>query len=246
MFGCQAFNIDWRTTQLSSLLLALMASGGCQFAATGHNQEGVRLFQQGQQHAALQQFQDAIAANPRNPDAYYNLAATIHRVGTQNSNREWQNQAETLYNQCLDLDPNHAECYRGLAVLLAETNRSDKAFALLKNWAVRSPTIADARVELARMYEEFGDKDTAQLQLHQALQVDPNSHRAWSALGRLREQSGDYTQALANYQRAFQLNGSQPQIAERIASLSRSVPGATSPTPPGSTRIVAAPGAPRY
>ncbi len=119
-------------------------------------------------------------------------------------------QAETLYNQCLDRNPNHADCHRALAVLLVQTDRSDRAFALLKNWAIRSPQNADARVELARLYEEFGDTKTAELQLQQALQLDQTNKRAWTAMAYLRESNGDMPQALANYQRAYALGRLQP------------------------------------
>ena len=50
------------------------------------------------------------------------------------------NQAEALYNQCLDHSPNHVECHRGLAVLLIDTGRPDRAFALMKNWRIRTLT----------------------------------------------------------------------------------------------------------
>ena len=196
------------------------------------------MYQQGQYEAAMQQFQSAVATNPTNPDTYYNMAATLHRMGVAKNDQNLLSQSETLYNQCLDYDPEHEDCHRGLAVLLAETGRSDRAFALLKNWAVRSPNNADARIELARLYEEFGDPATAQIQLTEAIHIDQNNARAWSALGRLREQSGDYTQALANYQRSYSLNRSQPEIAERIATLSATVSGQTGPTPSDGTRMV--------
>lgn len=207
-------------------------------AADGQNLQGVRMYQQGQYEAAMQQFQAAISTHPSNPDTYYNMAATLHRMGIAKNDQNLLNQSETLYNQCLDLDPEHEDCYRGLAVLLAETGRSDRAFALLKNWAVRSPKNADARIELARLYEEFGDPETAKIQLTEAVHIDQNNARAWSALGRLREQSGDYSQALANYQRSYSLNRFQPEIAERIATLNATVSGQVGPTPSGGTRIV--------
>jgi tetratricopeptide (TPR) repeat protein len=207
-------------------------------AADGQNLQGVRMYQQGQYEGAMQRFQKAVATDPANADAYYNMAATLHRMGTARSDNNLLGQAETLYNQCLDLDDSHADCYRALAVLLAETGRSDRAFNLLKNWAVRSPNTADARIELARLYEEFGDRETAKAHLTEALHIDQYSSRAWNALGRLREQSGDYTQALADYQRSYGLNHFQPEIAERIAALHRTVSGQPSTTSPNGTRIV--------
>lgn len=213
--------------------------------ADGKNIEGVRLLQQGQPQAALQQFQQVAANNPTNADAYYNMAATYHRIGSQNNDKQQLDQAEALYNQCLDLDENHVDCRRGLAVLLAETKRSDRAFNLLKNWVDANPRSADARIELARLYQEFGDVETAKLHLNQAILADENSHRAWAALGSIREQLGDSQQALANYQRSYRLNTFQPQVAERIALLSQSVTNGVDATIPGNTRIVTRP-APRY
>ena len=102
--------------------------------------------------------------------------------------------------------------------------------------------LADARVELARLYEEFGDKETATRNLEEALAADTASARAWAALATIREDSGDYPQALANYQRSYDLNPIQPQIAERIAAL-QNVLGTSVPVvaPATGTRVVAHP-----
>jgi tetratricopeptide (TPR) repeat protein len=219
-------------------VLALGMSAGCKIAADGQNLQGVRHYQQGQYESAMQRFQQAVATDPKNADAYYNMAATVHRMGTARNDQTLLGQAETLYNRCLDEDQNHTDCHRGLAVLLAETGRSDRAFNLLKNWAIRSPQLADARIELARLYEEFGKPETAQVHLTEALKIDQQSARAWNALGRLREQSGEYAQALANYQQSYSLNHFQPKIAERIAALNHTLSGGGTPTRPGGTRMV--------
>ena len=158
-----------------------VAASGCRMVADGQNIEGVRLQQQGQHQAALQQFQQAITSQPTNADAYYNMAATYHRLGVQQNDQKAVDQAETLYNQCLDLNEDHVDCRRGLAVLLKETNRADRAFNLMKNWANSSPQLADARVELARLYEESGDYETAKLHLNKAILLDQNNSRAWAA-----------------------------------------------------------------
>ncbi len=204
------------------LLLPLLSLGtGCQMAASGYNVAGVRSVEEGQPQVAVSQFQKALSHDPANPDAYYNLAATYHQMAKQTNDRNMMHQAEQLYNQCLDLDPNHTECYRGLAVLLIDTQRNDKAFTLMERWEQRSPQLADPKVELARLYQEFGDKENAKNQLNQALAVDANNARAWAALGSLREQSGELGQALANYQRSYQLNNLDAGVGARIATLQR-------------------------
>jgi hypothetical protein len=40
-------------------------------------------------------------------------------------------------------------------------------------------------------------------------------------LARLREQSGDYAQAVQNYQRSLAINANQPLAVERVAALNR-------------------------
>ncbi len=72
------------------------------------------------------------------------------------------------------------------------------------------------------------------------MNVDPTNARALAALGKLREESGESQQALANYQRSLQLDPYQPQLASRIAAMNIST---TAPvvTPPDGTRIVTTP-----
>jgi tetratricopeptide (TPR) repeat protein len=208
------------------LLLAtgsLLSSAGCRWGASGKNATGAQLHQQGQYTAALQQFQQVVAEDPSNPDGYYNLAATTHQVAKQRNDQALYRNAEALYNQCLDHDPNHVECHRGLAVLLMDTDRPDRAFALMKTWAAQNPNSAEPRVELARLYEEAGQPETALKYLEDAVQKDANNPRAWLALGRLRESSGDLPQALQNYQHALAINSNQPMVADRVAALSRQI-----------------------
>ena len=61
-----------------------------------------------------------------------------------------------------------------------------------------------------------------------------------AALGRLKEQAGDYPQALQNYQLAYQLNRFQPELQQHIAMLQTRVSpaqaGATPAAPTTGTR----------
>jgi tetratricopeptide (TPR) repeat protein len=204
---------------LLAVLSATAFSGCNNFASQASNVEGVRLYQQGNFQQASDRFMHAIAKDPKSPEGYYNLAASLHKTGTLYNRPADLQQAETVYNQCLERDPNHVECHRALAVLLTETGRQENAFRLLNNWASASPNLADPKIELARLLEETGQQEQAKAQLVNALAVEPHNARALTALGRLRDQSGDYAQALTNYQRSLALNGYQPDVAARIAQL---------------------------
>jgi tetratricopeptide (TPR) repeat protein len=203
------------------LLLAsvVVMNGGCRWTSMGQNTLGVRLYQQGRYTEALQQFQTAQTSDPTNPDTFYNLASTYHKLGVAQKDAKLIEQAESLYNQCLDLQPNHVDCHRGLAVLLAESGRPDRAMALLRNWATTNPQMADPRIELSRLNQEFGQTKLAEQYLDEALALNPNDYRAWTARGQMRESSGDLNQAIQNYQQSLAINSLQPELYQRVASL---------------------------
>jgi Tfp pilus assembly protein PilF len=229
-----------RTALAAALALAMVvfSSAGCRMVSQGRNVDGVRYFQQGQYPVALQRFDAALTIDPRNADTYYNKAAVYHRMGLASRDQNQLTQAESLYNQCLDISPDHVDCHRGLAVLLTETGRVDRGFTLLQNWVSHSPQNAEARVELARLYEEYGDATKAQTILNDALALDVRNWRAHAALGRLQEQAGNLPQALQNYKMAYSLNRFQPELQRQIATLETRVSpmqaGVTPPATPAS------------
>ncbi len=231
------------------LALASPWAAGCtQMMSSGQNANGVRLHQQGFYQGAVERFQQAILTDPNNGDGYYNLAATYHQLGKTQSNDSFVQQAESYYNQCLDRNPNHRDCYRGLAVLLVEQERSEEAVRLVEGWSQRSPVLADPKIELARLSEEFGDKETAQKHLQEALALEPSNSRALVALGHVQEELGNQTQALANYQRALSLDRWNTELQARAGAMQRALsttPLTASATPapgPGSVRTGSRPG----
>jgi tetratricopeptide (TPR) repeat protein len=173
----------------------------------------------------MRQFQEATYNDPNNADGYYNLAAAYHRTGKLEHCQSDLKQAESYYNQCLDRNPNHVDCYRGLAVMLAEQGRSEESFRLVEGWVQRQPCLAEAKIELARLNDEFGNRQAATEQLLAAIEVQPDNARALSALGKIREDAGDKAQALANYQRSLSQDNRQPQVVARVTAL-QGVPAA--------------------
>ncbi len=208
-------------------------------SARGLNAQGVRQFEQAQYEQAIQQFQQAIYDDPANADAHYNLASAYHRLGTLNKSESYLRQAEQYYHMCLDRNANHHQCYRGLAVLLVEQDRKDEAFRLLEGWADRVTTSPEPKIELARLYQEHGNRKEAKRQLIEALRTDPNHPRALAALGKIREDMGELSQALTDYQRSLWKDRFQPEVSARVAALQSAFsPSPLAATPPGGPPIV--------
>jgi tetratricopeptide (TPR) repeat protein len=187
--------------------------------ARNENAEGVRLYQQGNYLGAVDHFQQALAQQPGSPDGFYNLGATYHQQSKLFKRPADMRVAEQYYHLCLSRDPNHEACQRALAVLLVEEQRGDEALAQLNAWAIRQPTNPNPQIELARLCQEHGDLRAAENHLVDALAIDPNNARALVALGQIRELDGDTSQALANYSRALSVDGRQPTVAAKVATL---------------------------
>jgi tetratricopeptide (TPR) repeat protein len=198
--------------------LVCIASGCTSTLAGGHNNSGVRDFQNGDLEAAERRFRTAVKLNPRHADAHYNLGTVLHRRGIRDNDQGLLLEAERLYDACLTLNEEHVEAHREWAVLLAQTGRSKDAFKLLTNWRIRSPRSADAHVELARLTEEFGDADTAKFHLEEALERAPRHAKARAALAYLHERSGEFDDARQNYELAYRGNR-DPNVASRLARI---------------------------
>jgi tetratricopeptide (TPR) repeat protein len=226
---------------LAGMFTLFAGCGG--ITASGRNAEGVQLYQQARYNDALKEFQEASFADSSNADSFYNMAATYHRLGKQLNSSADLKMAEDNYNKCLDRNENHTAAYRGLAVLLAEEGRSQDAFTLLEGWVRKSPNVSDAKVELARLSEEFGDKNAAKEHLIEALADQKDNPRALAALAKLQDESGNYQQALTNYQRSLEADSRQPQVAARIAALQSNVMPTSSYAPTGGTRMADGPAA---
>ncbi len=200
---------------------------GCSFEGKRLNGQGVQLFQQGNLDGAQVAFQQALMHEPQNSSIYYNLGRVHQQRGKQLQSTEDLQKAESYYHLALDQDDNNRDCYRALAVLLLEQDRSEQAFTLLEGWAMRSPKSAEPRIELARLYEEFNELQPAKEKLMEALKLEPNHPRALAALGNIHERQGNYGQALADYKRSLYYDQQQPEVASRVAALQLSMPQLT-------------------
>ena len=104
------------------LVVCLLSfASGCGLANQGLNSKGVQYFQQGRHQEALRTFEEVVTNDPLNTDGHYNLAATYHRLALEKQDSKLLAQSEQLYRQCLHLDSNNADGYRGLAVLMMQS-----------------------------------------------------------------------------------------------------------------------------
>ncbi len=192
---------------------------GCNATTQRQNLLGKAAFERGDHSQAINSFQQALNRDPTNSDAYYNLAACYYQLGVRRQNKQFIDQAEQLYRQAIAYDDKHIDAHRGLAAMLIETGREKFAFDLLEGWRQRYPQSPEPLVEIARLYQEYGDNRRATDLLADALRNDSRNVRALKALGHVREAQGENQLALENYLRALQVNGNDQDTIARVAYL---------------------------
>ncbi|MDR3109563.1 MAG: tetratricopeptide repeat protein [Planctomycetaceae bacterium] len=197
---------------------------GC--ASNYNNSDGVRFYGQAKYGDAIQSFRTASNVDPDDADIWYNLGATYHKLGTI---ARLSNQPETMMQQfklaednyriAIAKNPEHTAAYRSLAVMWCESGHPKEAFELLSQWANRSPANAEAKVELARLYQEFNKIEDAAVLLQSALTVEPTNARALRASGFLNEASGRSDLAMEMYRRSLAADANQQDLSEHLTAI---------------------------
>lgn len=191
--------------------VAMVTVSGC-YSMNGYmmNASGLGYYDNGNYAMASQEFQAAVASNPRNPDYLANLARTRMKMGDPAG-------AERLYQQALAVSPSHQPSYHGYSELLLAQNRGPDALRMMNSWAATQPYIPESHVELAWLQRELGQPDAAAQSLQTALQMNPNHATALAHLGQYYQDQGNAAQAVALYQRSLHADWNQPHVHSRLA-----------------------------
>jgi Tfp pilus assembly protein PilF len=196
-------------------LMALLAVGFCgcnSMSGNLNNQVGMWNYQQGNYHAAREEFYRAAADDPQNASFSYNLACAMRRQGDLAA-------AEESYMRAIHADPSHQPSYHALAELMIEEGRRAEATQLVSSWTQAQPYHAGAQIEMAWIQRENGDMSGAEQSLYRSLAARPNNPIATAQLGQLYQEMGQTDRAAVMYRRSLQADWLQPQVQSRLATL---------------------------
>ncbi len=188
------------------------------------NSEGIRYYENGRYEDALESFQTASRLNPEDSEIYYNIASTYQKQAINENKPALYAEAEKYYRQCLDRNPSPETstcCYRGLATILVQENKSNEAMTLLRSWEERNPSSVEPKLEIAYLLEAQGANRDSIAALEKIAEYAPNDYRAYYKLGLLHEKLGEEDAALQQLRRAAQLSPADATsgINERIAAI---------------------------
>jgi tetratricopeptide (TPR) repeat protein len=137
---------------------------------------------------AIIEYKTALELRPLSVDAHYNLGVTYQRIG-------YFSGAVRELETAVGLQPTHAYASRALSEARASLEETgDK---------VDKSAIPVTKFERGVEYTNRRQHDQAQLMYHQLLKKDPHHAGAWSQMGSIQFDNGDYRRAILTFQKGL-------------------------------------------
>jgi tetratricopeptide (TPR) repeat protein len=139
-------------------------------------------------------------------------------------------EAETLYKQVLDANPNQPDAMHLLGVIASQTGKNDVAVDLITRSLAISPKCAEAHNNLGKVLKELGKLDEAVSRYRMALAIKPqyveahyNLGNALMELGKLDDAVTSYHEALANNPNYADAHGNLGNALHKLGKLNDAV-----------------------
>ena len=135
-------------------------------------------------------------------------------VGHHDSGR--LSDAESIYQQILQVEPNHPIALHLLGVIAHQLGKNDLAVELITKALDIKPDFADAHYNLGTALQGLGNKDGAVSHYRKAIDFKPNYPKAHYNLGVMLQGIGNKDEAISHYRKAIDL---KPDFAEAYSNL---------------------------
>jgi type IV pilus biogenesis/stability protein PilW len=176
----------------ASLACAHGPSAQERHSAEIHHDLGVEALRAGRAPEALKEFDEALAANPRFPEAHLGRGLVLELAFGR------LDEAEKAYRRALAIRPGYSEAHNDLGQLLAKSGRYDQAIAefdaALENMLYKEPYVARCNKGVALW--RSGRRDDGLGELHSCLTLAPRYCDGRRELGRVLLQDGRMKEAL--------------------------------------------------
>ena len=127
------------------------------------------------------------------------LALRMHREHHFDAARE-------LYQQLLQVAPEHPDLQHFYGVFLCQTGAADDGIALIRRAIAQVPDFVDFHVNLGNVLLEARRIDEAEAAYREALAIDPACARAWNNLGAIHDAREQAAAAEQAYLKAIELD----------------------------------------
>ena len=120
-------------------------------------------------------------------------------------------QAEHIYRQILQINPQNADALHLLGVLAHQVGRNDVAIDYMNQAITSTPSNPAYRSDIGVAYQALGKPDQAIASFQEAIQLKPDYAEAYHNLGVALREQGKLEEAVDTFRRALQL---QPTYAQ--------------------------------
>ena len=177
-----------------------------------YSAEGMKALEEAKYDAAVQAFQKAIEADPKDYTAHFNLALAYGML-----HKDEEGVAE--YRKTLELKPGLYEAQLNAGILLMRRKDPAAALPLFEGAAQQKPQEYRPRYYLAEAQFQTGALDQAEASYHLALELDPKSANSELGMAHVLAQQGKLPDADPHFRRAAELEPKYRDYLLELASL---------------------------
>ncbi|HEY6126563.1 MAG TPA: tetratricopeptide repeat protein [Candidatus Acidoferrum sp.] len=158
---------------------------------------------------ALQEFQKALAINPRDSEAIKGMAGAYERMGRVQD-------AEESYKRAIALRPDYWDGYNHLGTFYFQQKRYAEAIGQFQKVVQLTPDNAAAHSNLGAQYQNISDYAKAEEEFKKSVALAP-SYAAYANLGSLYETQKRYAEAARMTEKALEINGNDFRVWANLA-----------------------------
>ena len=162
-----------------------------------HLDRGRRLEAAGRPAQAVEEYQKAVEADPKRPQAHVNLISAYGILGQFGK-------AEEHFRKAIAINPELEECHYNLGVLRTKQSRFSGAAEAYQRALEINPFSADSHNNLGYVLEQLGKRSEALRHYRGALEHRPNFRLAHFNLGNLLFAGGKRKEAIGHFEQTAQ------------------------------------------
>ena len=130
----------------------------------------------------------------------------LYQQGNTAQSRGNFTEAESIFRQIINIDPNDAGAYNNLGNALYDQGKLEEAISSYAKAIELNPNFVNALVGLGNALDDQGNSEEAIANYQKAIELDPNYAVAYYNLGVALERQRKLEEAIANYQQAIELD----------------------------------------
>lgn len=154
---------------------------------------------------AAEAYQEAVDADPENPDAHYGLGKSLMRKDDLSG-------AQTALMKAGQLDPELPGVNFYLGSIYRSMAQTSAAIAAFEKERSNSPDQEEVLVNLATLYQEAEQTSKALEVLQEVVALNPDNTDAWLAMANVRNAQGEMAEAEAIYLSILEKNPGQQDV----------------------------------